>query len=61
MGCRIESKQSMPVTMLRRARAAGLEVVAEFEARASSTRRRGVPCSGVGRDGSHASLSRHDA
>ncbi len=28
MGCRIESKQSMPVTQLRRARAAGLEVVA---------------------------------
>jgi choline dehydrogenase-like flavoprotein len=32
MGCRIESKQSMPVTLLRRARAAGLEVVSEFEA-----------------------------
>ncbi|MGH7788560.1 MAG: FAD-dependent oxidoreductase [Candidatus Binatia bacterium] len=32
-GCRIESKQSMPVTLLRRARAAGLELVPEFEAR----------------------------
>ena len=33
MGCRIDSKQSMPVTVLRRARAAGLELVAEFEAK----------------------------
>lgn len=32
MGCRIDSKQSMPVTLLKRARAAGLEVVSEFEA-----------------------------
>ena len=32
MGCRIDSKQSTPVTVLRRARAAGLEVVPEFEA-----------------------------
>ena len=33
MGCRIDSKQSMPVTVLRRARAAGCELVPEFEAR----------------------------
>jgi choline dehydrogenase-like flavoprotein len=33
MGCPIDSKQSMPVTLLKRARAAGLEVVAQFEAR----------------------------
>lgn len=31
-GCRIESKQSTPFTVLRRARAAGLEVVPDFEA-----------------------------
>lgn len=32
-GCRIDSKQSMPVTTLKRARAAGLELVSEFEAK----------------------------
>src|SRR5262249_50215621 len=33
MGCRIDSKQSMPVTLLKRARAGGLEVISQFEAR----------------------------
>ena len=52
MGCRIESKQSMPVTMLRRARAAGLEVVAEFQARGIEHAADGVAVHGVARDGS---------
>jgi len=55
MGCRIESKQSMPVTKLRRARAAGLEVVAEFEARGVEHASDGVTVHGVGRDGTPAS------
>lgn len=54
MGCRIESKQSMPVTLLRRARAAGLEVVAEFQARAIEHAGDGVAVHGVGRDGGAA-------
>jgi choline dehydrogenase-like flavoprotein len=33
MGCRIDSKQSMAVTVLPRAREAGLEIVPQFEAR----------------------------
>lgn len=55
MGCRIESKQSMPVTMLRRARAAGLELVAEFQARGVEPASDGVSVHGVGRDGTPAS------
>jgi choline dehydrogenase-like flavoprotein len=53
-GCRIDSKQSMPVTLLRRARAAGLEVVAEFQARAVDHAADGVAVHGIGRDGSAA-------
>lgn len=53
-GCRIESKQSMPVTRLRRARAAGLEVVAEFEARRIEHHADGVAVHGVASDGSAA-------
>jgi choline dehydrogenase-like flavoprotein len=33
MGCRIDSKQSTPVTVLKEAREAGLEIVPQFEAR----------------------------
>ncbi|MDX2168505.1 MAG: GMC family oxidoreductase [Deltaproteobacteria bacterium] len=55
MGCRIESKQSMPVTQLRRARAAGLEVVAEFEAQRVEADGDTATVHGVGRDGSAAS------
>jgi choline dehydrogenase-like flavoprotein len=52
MGCRIESKQSMPVTQLRRARAAGLELVAEVEAQRVEALGDTVTVHGVGRDGS---------
>jgi choline dehydrogenase-like flavoprotein len=55
MGCRIESKQSMPVTMLRRARAAGLLVVPQFEARRVVHARGEVTVDGVGADGAAAS------
>lgn len=55
MGCRIESKQSMPVTQLRRARAAGLEVVSEFEAQRVEASGDTATVHGVGRDGSAAS------
>jgi choline dehydrogenase-like flavoprotein len=55
MGCRIESKQSMPVTQLRRAREAGLEVVAEFEAQRVAPGGDGVEVHGVARDGSKTS------
>lgn len=55
MGCRIESKQSMPVTQLRRARAAGLEVVAEFEAQRVEASDDGVAVHGTGRDGTAVS------
>jgi len=55
MGCRIESKQSMPVTQLRHARAAGLEVVAEFEAQRVEANGDGVAVHGVDRDGSKTS------
>jgi hypothetical protein len=47
MGCRIESKQSMPVTLLRRARAGGLEVVSEFEAQRVEHRPGEVSVSGA--------------
>jgi choline dehydrogenase-like flavoprotein len=55
MGCRIESKQSMPVTLLRRARAAGLELVPEFEARRVEHAAGVVTVSGTTR-GAQASL-----
>jgi choline dehydrogenase-like flavoprotein len=51
MGCRIESKQSMPVTLLRRARANGLTVVPEFEAKRVEHGPGEVSVSGVGRAG----------
>jgi choline dehydrogenase-like flavoprotein len=47
MGCRIDSKQSTPVTVLARARAAGLEVVPEFEARRVAEADGEVTVSGV--------------
>lgn len=55
MGCRIDSKQSMPVTLLRRARAAGLEVIARFEAQRVEQAPGEVTVSGVGADGATAS------
>src|SRR5262249_22780457 len=54
MGCRIDSKQSMPVTVLKRARAAGLEVVSEFEAQRVDAAAGEVSVSGSGRDGAAA-------
>lgn len=50
MGCRIESKQSMPVTALRRARAAGLDVVAETEVQSVEHGSDGVTVHAVSRD-----------
>jgi choline dehydrogenase-like flavoprotein len=47
MGCRIDSKQSMPITVLKQARAAGLEVVSEFEARRVEPATGEVTVSGV--------------
>jgi choline dehydrogenase-like flavoprotein len=54
MGCRIDSKQSMPVTLLKRARAAGLEVVSEFEARRVEAAPGEVTVSGVANGGATA-------
>ena len=54
MGCRIDSKQSMPVTVLKRARAAGLDVVAQFEARRVERHADAVTVSGLAADGSTA-------
>jgi len=54
-GCRIDSKQSMPVTVLKQARAAGLEVVSEFEARRVEHAPGEVTVSGVGNGQSAAS------
>lgn len=54
-GCRIESKQSTPVTVLRRARAAGLVVVSDFEARRVTEGPGEVVVAGMDRDGSVAS------
>ena len=51
MGCRIDSKQSMPVTLLKRARAAGLEIISEFEARRVEHAPGEVIVSGVGGGG----------
>ena len=55
MGCRIDSKQSMPVTVLKRARAAGLEVVAQFEAQRVERQADAVTVSGLAGDGATAS------
>jgi len=50
-GCRIDSKQSMAVTVLPRAREAGLEVVSEFEVQRVEERDGAVVVQGVGADG----------
>lgn len=47
MGCRIDSKQSMPVTVLARACEAGLQIVPEFEARRVEESNGEVSVSGV--------------
>jgi choline dehydrogenase-like flavoprotein len=52
MGCRIDSKQSMAITVLRRARDAGCTVVAEFEARRVTASDAEVTVSGAAADGS---------
>ncbi len=49
-GCPIESKQSMAVTTLRRAREAGLELVSEFEVQRIEDRADEVSVTGVGTD-----------
>ena len=54
MGCRIDSKQSTAVTVLPRAREAGLQVVPEFEVRRVEERDDGVVVQGVGADGNAA-------
>lgn len=54
-GCRIDSKQSTPVTVLKRARAAGLTVVPDFEARRVFENAGEVVVSGSQCDGSTAS------
>jgi choline dehydrogenase-like flavoprotein len=56
MGCRIESKQSMAVTTLRRARAAGLEVIPQFEARSVAEDADGVVIHGVDARRSNAEI-----
>ncbi|OFV87019.1 MAG: glucose-methanol-choline oxidoreductase [Acidobacteria bacterium RBG_16_68_9] len=55
MGCRIDSKQSTPVTVLKRAQEAGLHVVSEFEARQVEERNGTVTVGGVGADQSSTS------
>jgi choline dehydrogenase-like flavoprotein len=54
MGCRIDSKQSMPVTVLKHARAAGLTVVPEIEVRRVAAGNGDVTVSGVAAGGSQA-------
>ena len=54
MGCRIDSKQSMPITVLKRARAAGLAIVPEFEARRVEHSGAAVDVSGVAAGGAAA-------
>jgi choline dehydrogenase-like flavoprotein len=53
-GCRIDSKQSTPVTVLKKALAAGLELRSEFEVRQVVETTGEVAVSGVGRDSSPA-------
>lgn len=55
MGCRIDSKQSTPVTVLKKALAAGLTLRSEFEVEHIATTREGVTVSGVDREGRKAS------
>lgn len=50
-GCRIDSKQSTPVTVLKRALAAGLDLIPEFEVHFVSETADGVSATGRGRDG----------
>jgi len=54
-GCRIDSKQSMVVTTLKRARAAGLQVISEFEAHRVEHANGEVTVAGVGADKAAAS------
>lgn len=54
MGCRIDSKQSTPVTVLRKALAAGLTIRSEFQVEHARTTRDGVTVSGTARNGSRA-------
>jgi choline dehydrogenase-like flavoprotein len=56
-GCRIDSKQSMPVTVLKRARASGLTVVADFEARHVTEGADEVAVTGRARDGATVTYS----
>jgi choline dehydrogenase-like flavoprotein len=51
-GCPIDSKQSMPVTVLKSARANGLELISEFEVLRVEQRGDGVEVSGRAADGS---------
>jgi choline dehydrogenase-like flavoprotein len=51
MGCRIDSKQSMPITLLKRATAAGLEIVSEFEVQRVEHQPGEVTVGGVAKDG----------
>jgi choline dehydrogenase-like flavoprotein len=53
-GCRIDSKQSMAVTVLRRAREAGCTVIAEIEARRVTASDDGVSVTGLTADGTPA-------
>lgn len=55
-GCRIDSKQSMAITVLRRARDAGCALVPQFEARRVSASDDGVSVSGRTGDGTPASF-----
>ena len=54
-GCPIDSKQSTAVTVLPKALAAGLEIVAQFEARRVEAAKDGVTVHGRGADGSEQS------
>jgi choline dehydrogenase-like flavoprotein len=54
MGCRIDSKQSTPVTVLKEAREAGLEVIPEFEAKRVEHSDEAVAVTGIGADGATA-------
>jgi choline dehydrogenase-like flavoprotein len=56
MGCRRDSKQSTPVTVLKKALAAGLTLRSEFQVDQVRTTKDGVEVSGTGRDGSTATF-----
>jgi choline dehydrogenase-like flavoprotein len=57
MGCRIDSKQSTPVTVLKRALEAGLDLVSEFEAERVQTRGDEVTVTGRSSTGAMASYT----